>query len=66
MMRLKELREKEKISQRELGDIVGLKPNTICSYEHGLREPNIATLIQFADLFNVTIDYLVGRSDREK
>lgn len=65
-MRLEELRKEKKINQRELGNIVGLKPNTICSYEHGWREPNIKTLIIFADLFNVSIDYLVGRSEKRK
>ena len=38
--------------------------NTISRYETGEREPGIAELIRIADYFGVSIDYLVGRSDK--
>lgn len=62
-MRLKELRKAEKLTRNELADIVGLKPRTISAYENSEREPNIQMLINFADLFDVSIDYLVERND---
>lgn len=37
--------------------------NTVSRYETGEREPNIATLIKIADFFNVSVDYLLERTD---
>lgn len=66
MMRLQEIRKSEKITQEQLAEIIGVKANTISQYESGVREPNIRTLIDLADLFDVTVDYLIGRSDERK
>ena len=65
-MRLQEIRKSEKITQMQLADIIGVKANTISQYESGIREPNIRTLIDLADLFDVSVDYLIGRSDERK
>lgn len=62
-MRLKEIREKKKISQLKLALDLNMNQNTISRYETGQREADYATLIQLADYFNVTLDYLLGRSD---
>lgn len=62
--RITELREQRGLSQGSLADLVGLKDNTICQYETGKRTPNIYVLIKLADIFGVTIDYLIKRSDR--
>lgn len=60
-MKLKEIRERSNISQRELAQKLGYFPQAISRYESGHTEPNIETLIKLADFFHVTIDELVGR-----
>lgn len=62
-MRLKELRERRNISQVKLAMDLNISQNTISRYETGVREASYETLIAFADYFNVSIDYLLGRTD---
>lgn len=61
--RLKELRNKKGMSQRELANFLQLSPSAIAMYETGQREPDSETLKKIADFFNVSIDYLLGRTD---
>ena len=63
LMRFKELRVKKGISQQKLALDLSMNQNTISRYETGVREADYATLIKFADYFNVSIDYLLGRTD---
>ena len=60
-MRLKELRKLSGISQKELAKRMGVTPQTILNWENEIYEPKIQQLIQLADIFDVTIDYLVER-----
>ena len=60
-MKLKEIREKEGYSQRELALKTGLAPQNMSRYESGQVEPNIETLIKLAHFLHVTLDELVGR-----
>lgn len=62
-MRLKELRKEKGISQLKLAMELNTNQNTISRYETGEREPGINELISLADYFNVSIDYLLGRTD---
>ncbi len=62
-MRLKELRKSKGISQLKLALALNTNQNTISRYETGEREPDINTLIQIADYFNVSIDYLLERTE---
>ena len=62
-MRLKELRRKRGISQLKLALDLNMNQNTISRYETGEREADYAMLIRFADYFNVSIDYLLERTD---
>lgn len=62
-MRLKELRKKHKISQLKLAMDLDMNQNSISRYENEVREADYATLIKFADYFNVSIDYLLERTD---
>jgi len=62
-VRLKELRIKRKISQLKLAMDLGLNQNSISRYEKGIREADYQTLVLLADYFNVSIDYLLGRTD---
>ena len=61
--RLKELREERRIYQRELAEILGMSFRGYQNYETGQSEPKLATLIVLADYYQVSIDYLVGRTD---
>ena len=60
--KLKNLRLNNGLSQTELGNILGLKKNTICQYETGKRRPSIPILQKLAAYFNCTIDDLIGES----
>ena len=65
-MRLRELRIKSGLKQNEIAKRLGVSGQTILNWENGIYEPKINHLIQLADLFNVTIDYLVERKTAEK
>ncbi len=62
-MRLRALREQRKISQLKLAMDLHMNQNSISRYENGLREADYATLIKFADYFNVSVDYLLERTE---
>lgn len=62
-MRLKQLRKKHGISQLKLAMDLGLNQNSISRYENEERQADYATLIMLADYFNVSIDYLLERTD---
>ena len=62
-MRLKELREQKHISQLKLAMDLDMNQNSISRYETGERQADYQTLIKFADYFNVSIDYLLERTD---
>lgn len=63
IFRLKELREKRKISQLKLAMDLNLNQNSISRYENEQREADYKTLMLFADYFGVSIDYLLGRTE---
>ena len=65
-VRLKELRKKKGISQLRLATDLNTTQNTISRYETGEREPGIDELIMLADYFNVSVDYLIGRTENPK
>ena len=60
--RLKAIRNKKKVTQKEAADALGISPNTYKNYEQGMREPNNEMLCKLADYFQVTTDYLLGRA----
>lgn len=62
-MRLREIRKSKGISQLKMAIDLNTNQNTISRYETGDREPGINELIQIADYFNVSIDYLLERTD---
>jgi repressor LexA len=61
--RLRELRENKGLSQADLGKLFNLSKQAISSYETGGSLPPPETLQKFADFFNVSVDYLLGRTD---
>lgn len=63
IMRLAQLRKERKISQVKLAMDLNTNQNTISRYETGEREADYAMLIRISDYFNVSIDYLLERTD---
>jgi transcriptional regulator with XRE-family HTH domain len=62
-VRLKHLRQKYKLTQGELADILGIKSTAISNYESKRNEPSFEKLIALSEYFDVSCDYLLGISD---
>lgn len=62
-MRLKELRKENNITQLKLAMDLSISQNTISRYETGERQADYKTLIAIADYFDVSLDYLLERTD---
>jgi len=60
--RLKILRTETKKTQQELAESLSISKQTISNYESGTREPKIEVLMKISSYFNVTVDYLIGKS----
>lgn len=54
------MREKKKITMQELGDLLNVSRSTVSLYESRQRQPDLKTLKKIADIFNVSVDYLLG------
>jgi len=65
-MRLELLRKQRGISQLKLATDLSMNQNTISRYENETRQADYETLIKLADYFNVSIDYLLERTDNPK
>ena len=65
-MRLKLLRKQKHMSQLSLAMKLNTNQMSISRYETGKREPDLKTLILIADFFDVSIDYLLERTDNPK
>lgn len=61
--RLRQMRKRMGISQQALGELCGTTKNTIYRYECGDLLPRFNTLMEIADFFEVSLDYLCGRID---
>lgn len=64
--RVKELREERKISQEVLGKYFGCSRSTIGSYETAFRVPDFKILTAYSEFFDVSIDYLCGKTNVRK
>ena len=64
--RVKRLRKEKRFTQREMSERLGMTMRAYQSYEQGTRYPDFPGLIKLADFFDVSIDYLVGRSDHRE
>lgn len=65
-LRLKTLRQQKNINQAELGKIIDVGKTTISNYETGYSVPDLETVVKLADYFDVSTDYLLGRTDYPK
>lgn len=61
--RIKTLRKNAGLTQQEFGSYFGVAKNTICQYESGRSAPSDETKIAIANHFNVSMDYLMGKTD---
>lgn len=62
--RLKSLREEKLIYQKELADKLHISRATIASYETGKSLPSLEIVLKYADYFNCSTDYILGRIDK--
>ena len=65
-MRLRDLRVSKGISQLKLAMDLGMNQNSISRYETSERQADYKTLIAFANYFNVSLDYLLERTDKKE
>ena len=63
-MRLKDLREDRDLTQGTIAEFLNIKQNTYSQYENGRRQIPIELLIKLADYYNVSVDYVLGRTDK--
>ena len=61
--RLIEQRKINKFTQRQVADNLGISQPSYIRYENGTSEPNLTSLSKLADLFDVSVDYLLGRTE---
>lgn len=61
--RIKLLREEKRIKQDELAKILSISPSAVGMYERDEREPNDELTLKLAEYFNVSTDYLLGKTD---
>lgn len=66
LSRLKTLRKEKNLSQADLGELLEVSSRQYQRYEYGEQELSIDGWIYLADFYNVSLDYLVGRSDRRE
>ena len=63
--RLRDLRYDRQLKQSDVANSIGCTHQAISNYESGKRVPGISELIALANFYNVSIDYLVGRTDSQ-
>jgi len=63
--RLKELRKELKLTQYEVSEKINIPSSTYANWEQGTRAPDYEILIKIANIFNCTVDYLLGRTDNK-
>lgn len=61
--RICQLREERKWTQSYLAYVVGVSASAVCKWESGDKRPELPKVIRMSDLFGVSVDYLLGRTD---
>ena len=64
--RVQMLRKEKKLTQAQLGELLGIKERTIRSYEGDERRPDFDGLLEIAQFFDVSLDFLVGWSEKRE
>ena len=62
--RIGELRREKGLTLKKMGEELKIRDNTLSQYETGKREPQLGTMQEIADFFNVSLEYLMGKSDK--
>lgn len=62
---IEKLRRQKRLTQEQLADIIGIGRDTMGRYEAEITDMKVSTLIVLADYFNVTTDYVLGRTDKQ-
>lgn len=63
--RLREIRMHRGLKQGEIAKMADLNPTTYCGYENGVSTPSVAVLVRIADAYDVSLDFLAGRTNNE-
>lgn len=58
--RLRQIRVEHKLTQQNIADVLGIDRTTYTFYETGVSKPSLVTLAKLADIYNVTVGYLLG------
>ena len=61
--RLKQLRQDKRLRQDQVAALIGVNKSAISSYENNMRQPSYDILVRLADLYRVSTDYLLGRTN---
>lgn len=61
--RLKSLRGEKQVTQQRIADVIGVSVTNVQKFEYGTARPRLENIIKLADFFNVSLDYLVGRTN---
>ncbi|MDF2506133.1 helix-turn-helix transcriptional regulator [Clostridium sp.] len=61
--RLKSLREDKDITQSEVAEALNISRTALANYENAIREPNLSLLVKIADYYNISLDYLLCRTN---
>ncbi len=65
-LRLKDLREDKDLKQQDIANYLACSRSTYSNYEQEIRNVPLETLWKLADLYNTSVDYLIGRTDEIK
>ena len=60
---LKELRKDKNLTQRDMGELMGISQTTYCDYENGVRRMPLTMLSFLADTLDTSTDYILGRTE---
>jgi transcriptional regulator with XRE-family HTH domain len=66
MNNLKLLRSQKGLSQQKLADLIGTSQQSIHKYENGISEPDIYTLKKLSEVFDTSVDYIVGNTENPR
>ena len=66
MIKLKDLRKSHNLTLKELASQIEISYQALSNYENSNRQPDYETLIRLADFFNVSVDYLLGHTDKRQ
>lgn len=61
MLKIRELREEQQLTQKQLADKIANMQRNVSNWEKGVSEPDLQTVVALADLFDVSLDELFGR-----